>query len=76
MWLLGYFLGDGNTQSAGRTHQSQFAVVASDREVRAEITRIVADQVPRVIEADDMRVVVNSKRLVDWLWAHGFAGLR
>ncbi len=75
MWLLGYFLGDGNTQSAGRTHRVQFAVVQSDREVRAEISRIVADQFGlRVIEADDMRVVVNSKRLVDWLWAHGFAG--
>ena len=75
MWLLGNFLGDGNTHSAGGTHRVQFAAVQSDHEVRAEIARVVADQFGLgVIEADDTRVVVNSKRLVDWLWAHGFAG--
>ncbi len=75
LWLLGFFLGDGNTQSAGRTHRVQFAVPATDSQVRAEIARIVADQFGlRVIEADDVRIVVNSKALVDWLWANGFAG--
>ncbi len=75
LWLLGYFLGDGNTQSAGRTHRVQFAVVADDVEVRGEIGRIVAEQFGlRMIAADDVRVVVNSKRLVEWLWQHGFAG--
>ncbi len=75
MWLLGFFLGDGNTQSAGRTHRVQFAVDERDPEVRAEISRIVAEQFgKRVIEADNYRVVVNSKDLVEWLWAQGFGG--
>ncbi len=75
LWLLGYFLGDGNTQSAGRTHRVQFAVVTDDVEVREQIGRIVAEQFGlRTIAADDVRVVVNSKRLVEWLWQHGFAG--
>ncbi len=75
LWLLGFFLGDGNTQSAGRTHRVQFAVVADDREVRDEISRVVSEQFGlRVIESDDVRVVVNSKRLVEWLWQQGFAG--
>ena len=75
MWLLGFFLGDGNTQSSGRTHRVQFAVVTEDQEVRDEITRIVAEQFGlRTISADDVRLVVNSKGLVNWLWSHGFAG--
>ena len=75
MWLLGFFLGDGNTQSAGRTHRVQFAVIADDVEVRAEITRIVAEKFGlRVIPADDVRVVVNSKALVEWLRDLGFGG--
>lgn len=75
MWLLGYFLGDGNTQSAGRTHRVQFAVVESDREVRDELSRILREQFGlRMIEADSVRTVVNSKALVHWLWDNGFAG--
>ncbi|MBK8732297.1 MAG: hypothetical protein IPL93_05380 [Actinomycetales bacterium] len=75
MWLLGFFLGDGNTQSSGRTHRVQFAVVTEDQEVRDEITRIVAEQFGlRTISADDVRLVVNSKGLVNWLRSHGFAG--
>jgi Fe-S cluster assembly protein SufB len=75
LWLLGYFLGDGNTQSSSRTHRVQFAVVESDRAVRDEIARVVMEQFGlRVIEADDVRVVVNSKALVEWLWNEGLAG--
>jgi len=75
LWLLGFFLGDGNTQSAGRTHRTQFAVIADDVEVRAEIERVVGEQFGlRVIAADDVRVVVNSKALVEWLRAQGFDG--
>jgi Fe-S cluster assembly protein SufB len=75
LWLLGFFLGDGNTQSAGRTHRTQFAVVADDVEVRDEISRVVGEQFGlRAIAADDVRLVVNSKALVGWLWDHGFAG--
>ena len=75
MWLLGFFLGDGNTQSAARTHRVQFAVDARDEKVREEITRIVAEQFGKhTIAADEYRIVVNSKDLVEWLWAHGFAG--
>jgi Fe-S cluster assembly protein SufB len=75
MWLLGLFIGDGNTQSGGRTHRVQFAVVADDAEVRAEIRRVVTEQFGlRTIDADDQRVVVNSKALVEWLRDAGFAG--
>ncbi len=75
LWLLGFYLGDGNLQSAGRTHRVQFAVVADDREVRNEITRIVAEQFGlRAIEADDVRIVVNSKPLTGWFEKLGFVG--
>ena len=75
MWLLGFFIGDGNTQSSGRTHRVQFAVISDDAEVRAEIARIVAEQFGcRTIAADDQRLVVNSKALVEWLRDAGFAG--
>ena len=75
LWLLGYFLGDGNTQSSGRTHWVQFAAVTADVEVRSELSRVLKEQFGlRAIAADDLRLVVNSKRLVEWLWAQGFAG--
>ncbi|HTY73645.1 MAG TPA: Fe-S cluster assembly protein SufB [Actinomycetes bacterium] len=75
MWLLGLFLGDGNLQDSGKTHRVQFAIPATDGAVRAEIARVVAEQFGlRTIEADDVRVVINSKALVSWLWDLGFAG--
>jgi len=75
LWLLGYFLGDGCLQSAGRTHRAQFAVPAADVELRAEITRIVGELfgVP-AIGADAQRLVVNSRPLVEWLQKLGFVG--
>ena len=75
MWLMGFFIGDGNVQSSGRTHRLQFAVVAGDVEVRAEIARIVSEQFgSRTIEADDYRVVVNSKKLCEFISDLGLAG--
>ena len=75
MWLLGFFLGDGNTQSSGRTHRVQFAIVDSDVENRQEIARVIREQFGLSAKAaDDVRMVVNSKRLVEWLWRAGFAG--
>jgi Fe-S cluster assembly protein SufB len=75
MWLLGYYLGDGYMQDIGRTARVGFAVPASDVELRAEITRIVAEQFGfRAIPADDQRLVVNSRALVDWLYWCQFAG--
>jgi Fe-S cluster assembly protein SufB len=75
LWLLGYFLGDGNLHVSGRTHRVQFAVPARDVELRAEITRVVGELfgVP-AIAADDQRLVVNSRPLVDWLQQVGFVG--
>jgi Fe-S cluster assembly protein SufB len=75
LWLLGYFLGDGSLQSAGRTHRVQFAVPARDAELRAEITRIVGELfgLP-AIAADGQRLVVNSRPLVVWLQQLGFVG--
>ena len=75
MWLLGFFVGAGNVQSAGRTHRVQFAVIDTDVEVRAEIERIVAEQFGlRMIHADSVRVLVNSKALVEWLVETGVTG--
>ena len=75
MWLLGFFVGAGNVQSAGRTHRVQFAVIDTDVEVRAEIERIVAEQFGlRMIHADSVRVLVESKALVEWLVETGVTG--
>jgi Fe-S cluster assembly protein SufB len=75
MWLLGFYFGDGSMQSAGRTHRIQFAVPATDVEVRSEIRRVVSDLFGlTVIDADEHRQVVNSKALVEWLRELGFAG--
>jgi FeS assembly protein SufB len=75
MWLLGLFIGDGNLQDSGRTHRIQFAIPATDVVVRAEITRVVDALFGlRVIEADEHRVVINSKALVEWFWKIGFHG--
>ncbi len=75
MWLLGLYIGDGNLQSAGRTHRLQLAIPETDHELRAEITRVVDELFGlRVIAADEFRQVVNSKALVDWMWKLGFGG--
>ncbi|MDQ1685454.1 MAG: hypothetical protein QOC82_2191 [Frankiaceae bacterium] len=75
MWLLGFFLGDGSLQSSGRTHRVQFAIPAADASLRAEVTRIINVVFGlKVHEPDDVRVVVNSKPLVEWFQAIGFFG--
>ncbi|HET7665780.1 MAG TPA: LAGLIDADG family homing endonuclease, partial [Mycobacterium sp.] len=75
MWLLGFFLGDGNLQSSGKTHRVQFAVPETDAEVRAEITRIVNVLFGlKVLQPDPFRVVINSKSLVEWFQTAGFYG--
>ncbi len=77
MWLLGFFTGDGNVQSSGRTHRVQFAVtdVGTDVEVRAELERVIREQFGlRMIHADHVRVVVNSKALCEWLVDSGVSG--
>ncbi|HTW18836.1 MAG TPA: Fe-S cluster assembly protein SufB [Mycobacteriales bacterium] len=75
LWLLGYFVGDGSLRSSGRTHRVQFAVPDTDVELRAELTRVIADQFGlRAIAADDVRLVVNSRPLVDWMIEMGFTG--
>jgi FeS assembly protein SufB len=75
LWLLGYFIGDGSLQDSGRTHRVQFAVPEADAELRTEITRIVREQFGLETHApDDLRLVVNSRGLVDWMQQAGFAG--
>jgi FeS assembly protein SufB len=75
MWLLGLFLGDGNLQDGGRTHRIQFAIPATDAELRAELVRVVDGLFGlRAIEADEYRVVINSKALVAWFVDIGFHG--
>jgi Fe-S cluster assembly protein SufB len=76
MWLLGFYIGDGNLQSGGRTHRVQFAVPDTDAEVRTEITRIVREQfdLRATFGGDRYRLVVNSKALVEWLCDLGFSG--
>ena len=76
MWLLGLYVGDGNLHLSGRTHRVQFAIPATDAELRAELIRVVKDLFGlRCIEADEYRVVVNSKALTEWITELGFAGL-
>ncbi|MCH9729601.1 MAG: Fe-S cluster assembly protein SufB [Actinomycetia bacterium] len=76
MWLLGLFVGDGNLHLSTRTYRVQFAIPATDVELRAELAAVVKSLFGlRCIEADDYRVVVNSKALTEWITELGFAGL-
>ena len=76
MWLLGLYIGDGNLHLSTRTYRVQFAIPATDVELRAEVTRAVKELFGlRCIEADEYRVVVNSKALTEWITELGFAGL-
>ena len=76
MWLLGLYIGDGNLHLSTKTYRVQFAIPAADVELRAEVTRVVRDLFGlRCIEADEFRVVVNSKALTEWITEIGFAGL-
>ena len=76
MWLLGLYIGDGNLHLSTKTYRVQFAIPATDVELRAELIRVVKDLFGlRGIEADDYRVVVNSKALTEWIVELGFTGL-
>ena len=76
MWLLGLYIGDGNLHLSTKTYRVQFAVPATDVELRGELIRVVKDLFGlRCIEADDYRVVVNSKALTAWITELGFAGV-
>ena len=76
MWLLGLYIGDGNLHLSTRTYRVQFAIPATDVELREELIRVVKDLFGlRCIEADEYRVVVNSKALTEWMVALGFTGL-
>jgi Fe-S cluster assembly protein SufB len=76
MWLLGLYIGDGNLHLSTKTYRVQFAIPATDVELRAELMRVVKDLFGlRCIEADEYRVVVNSKALTEWIVALGFTGL-
>ena len=76
MWLLGLYVGDGNLHLSTKTYRVQFAIPATDVALRAELTRVVKELFGlRCIEADQYRVVVNSKALTEWIIELGFAGL-
>ncbi|CDO88315.1 Fe-S cluster assembly protein SufB [Mycobacterium triplex] len=76
MWLLGLYIGDGNLHLSTKTYRVQFAIPATDVEVRAELTRVVKDLFGlRCIDADEYRVVVNSKALTEWIVQVGFGGV-
>jgi Fe-S cluster assembly protein SufB len=76
MWLLGLYVGDGNLHLSTRTYRVQFAIPATDVELRAEVARVVKDLFGlRCIEADEYRVVVNSKALTELIVELGFSGL-
>ena len=75
LWLLGLFVGDGSLQSAGRSHRVQFAIPASQPQLRDELTRVVRDLFGlTAIAADDARIVLNSRALVEWISDLGFVG--
>ncbi len=76
MWLLGLYVGDGNLHLSHETYRVQFAIPETDVELRAELIRVVRDLFGlRCIEADQYRVVVNSKALTEWIVDLGFKGL-
>ncbi len=76
MWLLGLFVGDGNLHLSTKTYRVQFAIPATDVELRAELSRVVDELFGlRCIAADQYRVVVNSKALTEWITELGFAGV-
>ncbi|WP_156425291.1 Fe-S cluster assembly protein SufB [Mycobacterium sp. GA-1285] len=76
MWLLGLYIGDGNLHLSTKTYRVQFAIPATDVEMRSEVIRVVKGLFGlRVIEADQYRVVVNSKALTEWIAELGFTGL-
>ncbi|MGE5697253.1 MAG: Fe-S cluster assembly protein SufB [Candidatus Sericytochromatia bacterium] len=75
MWLLGLYVGDGNLHLSTQTYRVQFAIPATDVELRAEVTRVVKKLFAlRCIEADEYRIVVNSKALTEWIIELGFTG--
>ncbi|MGH3633330.1 Fe-S cluster assembly protein SufB [Mycobacterium sp.] len=76
MWLLGLYIGDGNLHLSTKTYRVQLAIPATDVKLRAEVARVVEDLFGlRCIEADEYRIVVNSKALTEWIVALGFGGL-
>ncbi|MGB9304421.1 MAG: Fe-S cluster assembly protein SufB [Mycobacterium sp.] len=76
MWLLGLYVGDGNLHLSTKTYRVQLAIPETDVELRAEVTRVVKELFGLTcIEADDYRIVVNSKALTEWVVALGFTGL-
>lgn len=76
MWLLGLYIGDGNLHLSTKTYRVQFAIPATDVELRAELTRVVGELFGlRCIEADEYRLVVNSKALTEWITELGFVGV-
>ena len=76
MWLLGLYIGDGNLHLSTKTYRMQLAIPGTDVELRAEVTRVVRELFGlRCIQADEYRIVVNSKALTEWIVALGFGGL-
>jgi FeS assembly protein SufB len=74
MWLLGLYIGGGSLYLS-RTCRVQFDIPATDAQLRTELARVVDDSFGlRCIEADEYRVVVNSKALAEWIGALGFGG--
>ncbi|WP_197079901.1 Fe-S cluster assembly protein SufB [Mycobacterium haemophilum] len=76
MWLLGLYIGDGNLHLSTKTYRVEFAIPATDVELRAELARVVKDLFGLCcIEADEFRVVVNSKALTELIVEFGFGGV-
>ncbi|MFM9035033.1 MAG: Fe-S cluster assembly protein SufB [Mycobacterium sp.] len=76
MWLLGLFVGDGSLHRSTKACRVQFAIPASDAELRAVLSGVVGELFGlRCIEADEGRVVVNSRALTEWITELGFAGV-
>ena len=76
MWLLGLYIGDGNLHLSTKTYRVQFAIPATDVELRAEIARVVKELFGlRCIAADEYRVVVELEGVDGVDHRVGFAGL-
>jgi Fe-S cluster assembly scaffold protein SufB len=69
MWLVGLWFGDGSLGRDPRygTYRVEWAIPESEGELRAEIRRVVGEELGlRAVAGDRWRLTANSKALVDW----------
>lgn len=75
MWWTGLYAGDGYVHHSGRRGRVEFAVPASQPDVRAELIRVSRRLFAVEARAkDEWRIVVPGIRIVDYVQAIGLGG--